>query len=1542
MKILALKFKNLNSLKGEWVIDFGDPELTRDGVFAITGPTGAGKSTILDAICLAMYGMTPRSPTPSLSGVAQSVSAGRDTAYAKAVVELEGRVYLCECLLAFKSKTAAAAKRKAKAAAGSVSHSPLEASDGPSQSEAKREPDPAEGADSASGSNSESDSGMVEDSARLSGASEPAPAPELKRTLAAHDVTGLAGDGASGFWGKLKALRPGEPMSRWALFLAREAAAGKAARSLGLMAKVEDYRGWARDVLRIEFGQFLRSAMLAQGEFGRFLDSAPKDKADLLKKITRRDEYGAIGAGVFALAKEASERAGLCQGRADAARVMDPLERAQLESRLAQVGDKLGRARLELAQTQKLAAQRKDYLAWKELDQAARAQSDAVAAREAKWDAQTKGALQRAIAARALQPLGQAAQEATEAALGAQKDAAAAQEAARQAQSAAAASKDAAQAAKQALEAAQSAKERADREIGALAAIDAAIEKTEQEARGAQDRAQEARAKLDALRRDNESLGQRLAAGQARLKALRDAMSARAAEAKAPELAAQAQELARGMAQSLDAASARCGFAAQALAEWSRARSDWASAQARARGAVELLGELRLEAQGLKKRRDQALGGGGKARSARIARAAWQTADALETWGRLRQDAKNAMEKRRQREADAERISEEIQKWAAFIGGLDSAQADLERKRKELDALRSQCMAQEASVRLLTDLRPGEPCPVCGAPCRDGLALSKRGAEERAKLGRLEARLKAGEESFGADWARAQRERRGAEQEMARLEGAEKGAKDDLDRLRKDSGAALKRLATAAKRACAAAQSLADAMGSDGPGERSRGKEEDREASPDASPEARPEAARGDGAAFADAGNSGRPWAEWARRQSQAAQGFELGLADDALGTPDPDDLFCAPVASGAPVVLEELAAAAAQEARARDDACALADQADAQLERIEGRLAQIELEAEAAKDREHSAFVASEQAKSEYAARREGLGRALQSAQSAARRLEETAVSCLSAPQDAADRLRRALGFGERGAPSGADLTPAGWPGVLEGLAQAARDGARPDASGAPGASGASGSDGAKDAAADCPPRALTEEGRGDALRRAVEAAQFLAGRVADAAAARRRDEGEERRLQAELEKGEVERRFLAQAQSDAQQDAAAKQAEGDRAQAELSRALAERRTRARALGPLLGAGLNELAGDEPTAKLEALFRLRADRARLAAEEAERAANEADRLAERQNARARAAADQAQAAAADKDLADKRLGEGASAAGFGSEADWRLALGDAPRIAQWTAQREELALARSKADSLAEQARAGKTKLAPDAENGEALEVLQARESQAQEDLMALSRESGALGRALQDDAEKARLKAELQAKADAAARERDDWQTLNGLIGSAEGDRFNLMGMQNIFEALVGHANRYLRRMMGRYELFVDAGAKPAKGESGFSLSVMDRYQDRRARSCANLSGGERFVASLALALGMIDMGGKKSGASIASVFLDEGFGALDGESLNDALECLSAVSGKGRLLGVISHVEQVKEHFPSRIAVSKSGGRSALQGPGCHRLS
>ena len=68
MRILHIRFQNLNSLAGEWEIDLTDPAFIADGIFAITGPTGAGKTTILDAVCLALYGRTPRLPRVTKNG----------------------------------------------------------------------------------------------------------------------------------------------------------------------------------------------------------------------------------------------------------------------------------------------------------------------------------------------------------------------------------------------------------------------------------------------------------------------------------------------------------------------------------------------------------------------------------------------------------------------------------------------------------------------------------------------------------------------------------------------------------------------------------------------------------------------------------------------------------------------------------------------------------------------------------------------------------------------------------------------------------------------------------------------------------------------------------------------------------------------------------------------------------------------------------------------------------------------------------------------------------------------------------------------------------------------------------------------------------------------------------------------------------------------------------------------------------------------------------------------------------------------------------
>ena len=113
--------------------------------------------------------------------------------------------------------------------------------------------------------------------------------------------------------------------------------------------------------------------------------------------------------------------------------------------------------------------------------------------------------------------------------------------------------------------------------------------------------------------------------------------------------------------------------------------------------------------------------------------------------------------------------------------------------------------------------------------------------------------------------------------------------------------------------------------------------------------------------------------------------------------------------------------------------------------------------------------------------------------------------------------------------------------------------------------------------------------------------------------------------------------------------------------------------------------------------------------------------------------------------------------------------------------------------------------------------------------------------------------------------------------------------------------------------------------------------ALAVIDNYQAGEIRSAKNLSGGESFIVSLALALGLSDMAGRD--ARVDSLFLDEGFGSLDEDSLETALETLAGLRAEGKLIGVISHVQALHDRIPTRIRVIPlAGGRSRIEGPGC----
>ncbi|MFD2113283.1 AAA family ATPase [Thiorhodococcus fuscus] len=209
-----------------------------------------------------------------------------------------------------------------------------------------------------------------------------------------------------------------------------------------------------------------------------------------------------------------------------------------------------------------------------------------------------------------------------------------------------------------------------------------------------------------------------------------------------------------------------------------------------------------------------------------------------------------------------------------------------------------------------------------------------------------------------------------------------------------------------------------------------------------------------------------------------------------------------------------------------------------------------------------------------------------------------------------------------------------------------------------------------------------------------------------------------------------------------------------------------------------------------------------------------------------------------------------------------------------------------------------------------------------------------ALHQEIGGLGQRLGDNAQ---LKTRQRERLDALAAQRIEcarWDRLHQLIGSADGKKYRNFAQGLTFDIMIGHANRQLERMNDRY-LLIRNQTQPLE------LDVIDKDQAGEIRSTKNLSGGESFIVSLALALGLSQMASQT--VRVDSLFLDEGFGTLDSEALETALETLAGLRRDGKLIGIISHVPALKERIGTQIRVTPiRGGRSRIQGPGCREAS
>jgi len=228
----------------------------------------------------------------------------------------------------------------------------------------------------------------------------------------------------------------------------------------------------------------------------------------------------------------------------------------------------------------------------------------------------------------------------------------------------------------------------------------------------------------------------------------------------------------------------------------------------------------------------------------------------------------------------------------------------------------------------------------------------------------------------------------------------------------------------------------------------------------------------------------------------------------------------------------------------------------------------------------------------------------------------------------------------------------------------------------------------------------------------------------------------------------------------------------------------------------------------------------------------------------------------------------------------------------------------------------------------------GKTLDQIQEESASITMQLSELQKTLGAIDQKLQIHIEQQQLQQRRLQAVETQRKECARWDRLHELIGSADGKKFRNFAQGLTFELMVAHANRQLQKMSDRYILMRDS-------DEPLELNVIDNYQAGEIRSTKNLSGGESFIVSLALALGLSNMASRN--VRVDSLFLDEGFGTLDEDALETALETLSGLQQDGKLIGIISHVPALKERIGTQIQVEAgNAGRSSLSGPGCRRVA
>ncbi len=234
-----------------------------------------------------------------------------------------------------------------------------------------------------------------------------------------------------------------------------------------------------------------------------------------------------------------------------------------------------------------------------------------------------------------------------------------------------------------------------------------------------------------------------------------------------------------------------------------------------------------------------------------------------------------------------------------------------------------------------------------------------------------------------------------------------------------------------------------------------------------------------------------------------------------------------------------------------------------------------------------------------------------------------------------------------------------------------------------------------------------------------------------------------------------------------------------------------------------------------------------------------------------------------------------------------------------------------------------------------------ETLDVLTLKRKDVETQIQAILQRQGAIEQIMTEDAQARALASSQLALIDKQRAVCAQWEALDHYIGSADGKVYRNFVQGLTFDYLITQANHELHKMSDRYLLIRHdplSQGNPSRlaASQHLELNLIDAYQAGEVRSTKNLSGGESFIVSLALALALSNLSSQQ--ASIDSLFLDEGFGTLDQALLETALATLATLNQTGKMIGIISHVPALKEAIPTQIGVVPApNGHSSLTGPG-----